>query len=88
MEIASDRGREYTASATTRFLKDWDVRHRLSSAYFPHSNQCAELGVKNAKRMLRENVSTTGNLDTDAFKRALLTHHNNPDRNTGLSQAR
>ena len=87
MEVASDGGLEYTASSTRRFLKDWAVRHRLSSAHFPHSNQRAGLGVKSAKRMLRENVSTTVSLDTHAFKRALLTHRNTPDRDTGLSTA-
>ena len=87
MEVASDGGPEYTASETEKFLKDWGVRHRLSSAYFPHSNQRAELGVKSAKRMLRENVTNTGSLDTDSFKRALLTHRNTPDRDTGMSPA-
>ena len=37
--------------------------------------------------MLRENVYTTVSMDTDNFKRALLTHHNTPDRGTGLSPA-
>jgi hypothetical protein len=87
MEVASDGGPEYTAHATKNFLKDWGVHHRQSSAYFPHSNQRAELGVKSAKRMLRENVSNTGTLDTDNFKRALLNHRNTPDRDTGVSPA-
>ena len=87
LEVASDGGPEYIATATDKFLKDWGVRHRLSSSYFPHSNQRAELGVKSAKRMLRENVSTNGSLDTDSFKRALLNHRNTPDRDTGVSPA-
>ena len=28
MEITSDEGPGYTASATKRFLTDWDVKHR------------------------------------------------------------
>ena len=68
-------------------MKAWGVHHRQSAAYFPHSNQSAELGVKSAKRMLRENVSSNGTLDTDKFKRALLTHRNTPDRDTGVSPA-
>ena len=84
--LASDGGPEYKASSTQKFLKDWGVKHRLSSAHFPHSNQRAELGIKTAKRMLRENVATSGSLDTDNFKRALLTHRNTPDRDTGRNQ--
>ena len=86
-EVASDGGPEYTAAATQRFMKDWGVHHRQSSAYFAHSNQRAESGVKSAKRMLRENVSNTGTLDTDKFRRALLNHRNTPDRDTGVSPA-
>ena len=37
--------------------------------------------------MLRENVSSNLTLDTDKFKRALLTHRNTPDRDTGVSPA-
>ena len=63
------------------------MEQRLSASYFPHSNQRAELGVKSAKRMLRENVSPNGHLNTDKFLRALLNHRNTPDRDTGLSPA-
>ena len=86
-QLASDRGPEYIAEVTKKFLKDWGVEQRLSSSYFPHSNQRAELGVKSAKRMLRENVSPSGHLNTDKFLRALLNHRNTPDRDTGLSPA-
>ena len=86
-ELASDGGSEYIADSTQQFLKDWGVQHRLSSSYFPHSNQRAELGVKSAKRLIRENVSADGGLDNDAFRRALLNHRNTPDRDTNLSPA-
>ena len=39
----------YMAAATQTILKQWGCRHRLSSAYFPHSNLRAEQGVKVAK---------------------------------------
>ena len=86
-ELSSDGGPEYTASATQKFLKEWKVNFRLSSAYFPHSNQRAEVGVRTAKRMLRENITPGGSLDTNKFLRALLTHRNTPDRDTGRSPA-
>ena len=47
-ELSSDGGPEFTASSTQKFLKDWKVKFRLSSAYFPHSNQRAEVGVRTA----------------------------------------
>ena len=37
--------------------------------------------------MLRETVSTNGSLEKDNLERALLTHHNTPNRDTGLSRA-
>ena len=77
-ELASDGAGEYVSGKTQKFLKNWKVNFRLSSAYFPHSNQRAELGVRAAKRMLRENLSASGNLDTDRFLRALLTYRNTP----------
>ena len=75
------------ASTTQKFLREWKVNFRVSSAYFPHSNQRAEVGVRTAKRMLRENMSPGGSLDTNKFLRALLTHRNTPDRDTGRSPA-
>ena len=77
-ELASDGGPEYKAASTQRFLRAWGVHHRLSSAYYPHSNQRAELGVKSAKRLIRENISPDGSLETDSFRRGLLGNRNIP----------
>ena len=49
------------------FLQRWGVKHRLSSAYNPHSNTRAELAVKTRKRILRDNMSTKGSLNTDNY---------------------
>ena len=87
-QVTSDGGTQFTSSVTQRFFKDWGVSHRVSSTYFPHSNQRAEQGVKSAKRMLRENIGGDGSLNTDRFLRALLLHRNTPDRDTGLSPAK
>ena len=86
-QVTSDGGPQYTSQMTRKFFKDWGVCHRITSSYFPHANTRAELGVKSAKRMLRENIGLDGNLRTDQFLRALMIHRNTPDRDTGLSPA-
>ena len=86
-ELASDGGLEFVSSVTQSFLKQWGVTHRLSSAYHPISNQRSELGVKTAKRLIRENTDGSGNLDNDKFARALLNYRNTPCRELKLSPA-
>ena len=86
-EIASDGGPEFTAETTKRFLAQWDIHHRLSSAYYPQSNGRAEVAVKSAKRLLRTNVGPTGSLNTDKFLRAILQLRNTPDPDCKVSPA-
>ena len=86
-EISSDGGPEYVATHTQQFLKRWGVAHRLSSAYHPHSNLRAELGVKVTKRLMREILSIEGELDTDKFGRAILAYRNTPCKDLGQSPA-
>merc|ERR1712082_202861 len=59
-EIATDGGPQLTSKVFQDSLKAWNVRHRLSSAYYPHSNCRAELAVKTAKRLLRDNMGPGG----------------------------
>ncbi len=86
-ELSSDGGTEFTAIETQRFLRDWGVRHRLSSVAFPHSNCRAEIGVKSCKRMLMDNTGPDGPLDTKALQIAMLAYRNCPDRDTKMSPA-
>lgn len=87
VEMASDGGPQYMSSATQQFLKAWGVRHRVSSVAFPHSNNRAELGVKTAKRLIRDNTGGRGELNNDRFARALAQYRNTPDQDVGLSPA-
>ena len=85
-ELASDQGSQFMAGETKQFLDSWGCSQRLSSAYYAHSNCRAELGIKTAKRMLRENTSQDGSF-SNKFYQAILTHRNTPDPDTGASPA-
>ena len=86
-EISSDGGPEFTAFVTQDFMRKWDIKHRGSSAYFPQSNERAEVAVKAAKRLLMSNISPNGDLNNDSFLRALLQLRNTPDPDCDLSPA-
>ena len=68
----SDGGPQFIATEFEDFLKIWGIYHRKSSAYYPQSNGRAELGVKSAKKILRDNVGPDGTINNDEFARAIL----------------
>ena len=78
-ELSSDGGPQFVSAEFRQFCELWGIRQRVSSAYFPHSNSWAELGVKTVKRMLRENLGADGALDLAEVCRALLEYRNMPD---------
>lgn len=86
-ELSSDGGPEFKSDMTAKFLKNWNVSHRVSSAYYPRSNGRAEVAVKTAKRLLRSNILPSGSLDCDKFLRAMLQLRNTPDPDCNLSPA-
>lgn len=86
-ELSSDGGPEFVARETTDFIRRWGVQHRLSSAYHPRSNGRAEVAVKAMKRLLRDNVSSDGEIDSESFTRAILQFRNTPDPTSKLSPA-
>ena len=86
-ELSSDGGPQFTSHDFKQFLEDWGVRHRISSVEYPQSNGRAEVGVKSAKRIIRENASRNGSLDNNNAARAILQYRNTPIPEVGLSPA-
>ena len=86
-ELSSDGGPQFASHEFKRFLEDWGVHHRLSSAEYPQSNGRAEVGVKTARRIIRDNISRNGSLDNDGAARAILQYRNTPIPELGLSPA-
>ena len=87
MELVSDGGKQFVSVEFESFLKRWNVKHHICSAYNPHSNLLAESCVKNMKRLIRDNVDGKGSLDTDFLTQTLLTYCNTPLRGLGTSPA-
>ena len=85
-ELSTDGGPQFTSNTFQQFLKDWGVKHRLSSAGYPQSNGRAELAVKSAKRIIQENT-VNGTLDNDKTTQAILQYRNTPLLHIGLSPA-
>ena len=86
-ELSTDGGPQFTAEAFQQFLKLWGVSHRLSSASYPQSNGRAEVPVKAAKRIIHNNRSSDGGLNTDMAARAILQYRNTPLPDNELSPA-
>ena len=85
--ISTDGGPEFMSGEVKTLLKQYGIRHRVSSAYNPHSNSRAEIGVKTVKRLLQENVDSDGSIENSRFLNALLTYKNTPDRDMALTPA-
>ena len=66
-EISSDGGPEFTAFVTPDFMRKWNIKHRVSSAYFPQFNGRVEVALKAAKRLLMSNISPNADLNNDSF---------------------
>ena len=85
--LHSDGGREFTRKVFQDFLKKWCVKHRQSSAYHPHSNLRAEVGVKVVKKLVTNNLGRGGTLHSDDFSLALMNYRNTPLRGLNKSPA-
>ena len=85
--LCTDGAPTYTSTDMKKFCETWGVLHRVSSAYHPSANKRAEVGVKSAKRIIRDNVGPNGSLNTNKIVQALLAHRNSPDPMTKVSPA-
>ena len=85
--LFTDGGLPFQGQEVKQFLQIWKVNHNTSSAFYPQSNGRAELAVKTAKRLLRDNTAPDGSLDTNKASQALLQYRNTPLLHLGLSPA-
>ena len=85
--LTSDGGPQYTSHIVRDFLASWGVKHRICSAYNPHSNMRAETGVKSMKRILREAITRHDGLDGERARIAVMEYRNTPLRDLKRSPA-
>ena len=83
--LTTDGASVYTSQEMKTFLARYGVKHRVSAAYYPRGNKRSEVAVKSARRLVMDNLSPRGSVDTDRLARALLSHRNQPDPTSGLS---
>ena len=85
--IFSDGSSIFCSHETKDFFERYDIKHVVSSVGNPHANLRSELGVKHLKRILRDIVGGSGNLDSDAVTQAMLCHANTKCKVLGKSPA-
>ena len=86
-ELATDDASVYKSAETQEFLARFGIKHRVASAYNPHSNQLVGGSVKAAKRILRDNTGAQSTLDTNKYLAAQLAHQTRPDPETSMSSS-
>jgi hypothetical protein len=79
--VTTDGRPQMISNIFQKWMKDWDITHRPSSAYFPHSNSRAETPVTSSKRMLQDFVSRAGRIDNDKFVKVVLQYRDTPHQN-------
>ena len=74
----SDNGPQFSSVGFQSFLKEWGIKWRPSSPYYPQSNGLAENGVKKLKGMVIKIIEERGYLDEDVLTRAMIELRNTP----------
>ena len=86
--IYSDGGPQFLENGKFNdFCKSWGIRHVTSSPYMPRSNGIAEECVKEMKKIVRANVTSSGMLDRASALSGLQMFRNTPRSPTDLSPA-
>ena len=83
--VTTDGAPNLCAKSVEDMMKQYGIKHRVSSVANPHANSRAELRVKTVKRLLRENTGKFGHLNVAKVSRALMGFRNTLDRDTKLS---
>ena len=60
-----------TSGIFQNWLKDWDIKHHTSNAYYTHSNSRAETAVKSSKIMLQDCITKSDTTDNAKFMKAV-----------------
>lgn len=77
VRLRTDGGPQFTARAFQDFLRNWGVRHIITSPHHPQSNGHAEAAVKSVKHLILK-IAPTGNIHNEEFHRGLLEMRNTP----------
>lgn len=85
--FSSDGGSQFTSEAFQSFLKDWNIRHRVSAPHYPQSNGRAEAAVKTAKRIISDYVTSSDPYNHRKIAHAIIQHRNTPLPDLKLSPA-
>lgn len=84
--IYSDGGPQFK-SEFADFCQKWGIQHITSSPYMSRSNGVAEEAVKEAKKLIRANISPAGVIDKQSMVAGLMMFRNTPRKPTDMSPA-
>ena len=83
-KLYTDGATMFTSKRFKEFTQAWNIDHRTSSPHHHQSNGIAEEAVKEAKKIIRANV-THSLVNRQGIMAALLGYHNTPKRDQMLA---
>ncbi|CAM1297925.1 Uncharacterised protein r2_g721 [Pycnogonum litorale] len=66
--VHTDGGPQFTSAEFRDKMRDWNIRHTVSSPYHPQSNGMAERAVRIVKESLKRNLSNGSKLQSILFR--------------------